>query len=53
MNTIYIKNEDFNGKTLKACCNIINEFLTAQGFEGGLLKVAKLANLDDFELGDV
>lgn len=53
MNTIYIKSEDFNGKTLQACCNFINEYLFARGAQETQFKVARLSNLEDFDIGGV
>jgi len=53
MNTIYVKSDEFQGKTLSACCNLINEYLTAHGYDGSPFKVVNIANLDDFDLGEV
>ena len=53
MNTIYVKSDEFQGKTLNACCNLINEFLSAHGYDGNLLKVVNISNLQDFNLGEV
>ncbi len=38
---------------MQACCNIVNEYLTAHGTEGTNFKVVRLANLEDFDLGGV
>ena len=53
MNTIYVRSDEFKGKTLQACCNILNEYLTAHGTVGTNFKVVRLTNLEDFDLGGV
>jgi hypothetical protein len=53
MNTIYVRSDEFKGKTLQACCNIVNEYLTAHGTVGTNFKVVRLTNLEDFDLGGV
>lgn len=53
MNAIKIKSDQFQGMSLRHCCNMINEFLTSHEYKGKLFTIPKLTSLDDFDLGNV
>lgn len=52
-NTILVKSQPLVDLTLRDVCNIINEMLVKSGFEGNLLKIGKLKDLEDFDLGKI
>lgn len=52
-NTVLVKSEALVDLTLRDVCNIINEMLQKSGFEGELLKIGTLKDLEDFDLGKI
>ena len=48
-----MKSEALVDLTLRDVCNIINEMLQKSGFEGELLKIGTLKDLEDFDLGKI
>jgi hypothetical protein len=51
LNIIQVSSGGFDGKTLRECCNIINEYLIANDFSGKPLVVGQLKKIGDFDLG--
>ena len=52
-NTIIVNTPYFIDKTLADCNKIINESLRLSGFEGDLLEVGQLKDIDDFDLNNI
>jgi hypothetical protein len=52
-NTILVQSEQVVDMTLRDVNIVINEILVKAGFEGELLKIGKLKDLEDFDLGKI